>query len=885
MTVEEHTHVALRLLQDRYQRLIELSSDWYWEQDRQYRFTLINGAATVGDFDGQQHIGRTFWEIDAFTVPAPESWDTFRALLHVRASFSSFLTRYEFSQMDNSYVSISGRPLFDAGGRFIGYCGTAKDVTSPIRDDQLLTMQHTVTQLLANSENMEAGLQAVMRHIGEREQWDCGVFRGIDTQHRQLQWRAPEVAAASAIALATLVDRIIANPDALDRRQTPPTELGGTGKMPSAVRSPAGQSMLDGALWIEDTAHVLVQPADDAGNTRLGTLFAFPVFAAGHRIGIFAFASTAIRRLDNQLLQIIDGIGSQVGQFIQREQAERSIRASEERFRSLTEFSSDWYWEQDAQFRFVDVAGKNVDTNQGFIGKTHWDEYFHTEPVDSTWDKHRQRVSAHETFRDLILKRTQRDGSTIYYSLSGRPFFDDRGVFSGYRGIGKDITEQRRADDRIRYMANHDALTALPNRTMFSQLLNLALSSSRRYQRKLAVIFIDLDRFKLINDTLGHEAGDHLLQEVAHRLSATLRSSDVVARLGGDEFVLLVQEIDEPEQAATVARKILSATTRPLLLQGQECRVTASIGISMYPGDADDELSLMKNADIAMYQAKEAGKNNYQFYSAQAKDQTLERLALEASLRRALERGEFELHYQAKLDLHSDRITGVEALLRWQHPDLGAVSPAQFIPLAEETGLIVPIGRWVMKTACQQNMLWQRQGLPPVCMAVNLSARQFADDDLLQDITAALQESGMAGELLELELTESMVMQDHQRTIRTLTAVKAMNVRVAIDDFGVGYSSLAQIKNFPIDTLKVDRSFIRDLPENTEDSAITKAIIAMGKTLNLRIVAEGVETVEQESFLRANLCDETQGFYFSRPVPADQFAALLQAHIATPKNR
>jgi predicted signal transduction protein with EAL and GGDEF domain len=349
-----------------------------------------------------------------------------------------------------------------------------------------------------------------------------------------------------------------------------------------------------------------------------------------------------------------------------------------------------------------------------------------------------------------------------------------------------------------------------------------------------------------------------------------------VARLGGDEFVVLVQEVSETRDVEIVARKVLAALMRPVLIEGQEYRVTASVGIAMYPSDGEDEQSLMKNADIAMYSAKEEGKNTFKFYSAEANVHSFERLALESGLRRGLEHNEFQLHYQAKVDLRSGRITGMEALVRWQHPELGMVPPGQFIPLAEESGLIVPLGRWVLKHACAQNVAWQRQGLPALCVSVNLSARQFADEDLLADIGAALEESGLKPELLELELTESMVMRSPDRALEVLEAVKRMGVRLAIDDFGVGYSSLTHLKRFPIDTLKVDRSFIRDIPQDSEDKAITEAIIAMGKSLNLTVVAEGVETLEQQSFLREHECDEMQGFYFSKPIPGDRFAELLR---------
>jgi diguanylate cyclase (GGDEF)-like protein len=442
--------------------------------------------------------------------------------------------------------------------------------------------------------------------------------------------------------------------------------------------------------------------------------------------------------------------------------------------------------------------------------------------------------------------------------------------------------EKKRADERVLYLATHDGLTDLPNRVMFGQLFEQSIRLARRNGRKCAVLFIDLDRFKLINDSLGHAAGDMLLVEVANRLRGCVRESDVVARLGGDEFVVILGESSDRDEIAAVARKILTALLPPVLLAGHECRTTGSIGIAIYPDDGSDSQTLTKNADIAMYLAKEEGKNDFRFFTAEIRSQSIEQLILETHLRHALELGQFELHYQPKLEVVSGQINGVEALLRWTHPELGNLPPMQFIPLAEETGLIIPIGRWVLKTACAQNMAWQEDGLPAISMAVNLSPRQFLDDNLLTDIDEALASTGMPAHLLQLEITESMVMQNVERAIKLLDEIQSRGVRLAIDDFGTGYSSMSLMKQFPIDTIKIDRSFVRDLENSTQDRAIAKAIINMGKALGLTVVAEGVETTEQDAFLRGHACDELQGYLFSKPVPAAAVPSLLRPVISSP---
>jgi diguanylate cyclase (GGDEF)-like protein len=428
---------------------------------------------------------------------------------------------------------------------------------------------------------------------------------------------------------------------------------------------------------------------------------------------------------------------------------------------------------------------------------------------------------------------------------------------------------------RVEYLAYHDGLTGLPNRGMFSKLLNQSISDAHRYERTLAVAFLDLDRFKQINDSLGHEAGDQLLQDVSVRLRACVRESDTVARLGGDEFVVLLTGLENPAEAAAVAQKLLTIVARPFNLCGQEFRITVSIGISTYPQDGLDEQMLTKNADIAMYQAKALGKNKFQFYSESQDANSLQRISLEASLRAALRCDEFRLVYQAKREIGSGRVNGMEALLRWQHPLLGMLVPKDFIAVAEESGLIVSIGKWVLKSACLQNTAWQGRGIAPLSIAVNLTPRQFYDENLIEDVTSILAATGMSANLLELEITEGLLIHNVDATLRILTALKGLGVRIAIDDFGTCYSTLATLQRFPLDTIKIDRSLIQDIAASDEHSRLADAIIAMGKSIGVTVVAQGVETREQAEYLRTHACDELQGFYFERPLPAEESTKLL----------
>ncbi|NHZ35666.1 bifunctional diguanylate cyclase/phosphodiesterase [Massilia rubra] len=450
-------------------------------------------------------------------------------------------------------------------------------------------------------------------------------------------------------------------------------------------------------------------------------------------------------------------------------------------------------------------------------------------------------------------------------------------VEDGVVAIVRDITERKVAEERIRHMAHHDELTGLPNRSLIRDRLDQAIVQAQRRNRCVAVAFIDLDGFKLVNDGLGHNAGDELLKVVGTRMAACVRREDTLGRFGGDEFIIILpDQPDNPMAVTPVLEKIRQAVTEPILLGGQEVQVSCSMGVVMYPRDGTGPNTLMMNADAAMYRAKEMGNNNFQFYTREMNASVEEKLVLLEGLRGALDDGQFHLLYQPKVDLRSGLIFGVEALIRWEHPEHGVISPLRFIGLAEESGLIVAIGDWVLHTACRQNKAWQDAGLGPVTMSVNVSPRQFEEKRLVERVAAALRESALTPSALELEVTESLIMRDLSQSVEKMRELKAMGISLSIDDFGTGYSSLSALKSFPISTLKIDKSFVRELADNPDDQAIAKAVISLGHMLKLRVIAEGVETEQQCAFLRDNDCDEMQGYLFSRPVPPAQIALLLE---------
>jgi diguanylate cyclase (GGDEF)-like protein/PAS domain S-box-containing protein len=483
-------------------------------------------------------------------------------------------------------------------------------------------------------------------------------------------------------------------------------------------------------------------------------------------------------------------------------------------------------------------------------------------------------IKSGEVFCDVITNR-KKDGTLFHEEKTITPLKDDNGNITHYIATGRDITERINTQERLQYLAHHDILTDLPNRTSFSERLYLEVRRAQRSRQRVAIFFIDLDRFKIINDTLGHDVGDMVLQTTAERLVNNLRASDTVARLGGDEFAILLPEIEAVDEVAMIAEKLLLDLAKPMYLSERELYISASIGISLYPDDSDDPRILVKHADMAMYRAKNMGRNTYEFFSEELSTKAIEHLTLETSLRRALEREEFRLYYQPQVSLRSGKITGVEALLRWEQPGVGLTPPTNFIPILEETGLIVEVGEWVARTACKQLKHWHDAGYA-IRMAINVSSRQFNDERLEERIRAIIDDSGINPAFLELEITESLLMQNPGKTEQTLKQFSDMGIDLAIDDFGVGYSSLSYLRRFPLDTLKIDRAFVNDIISNPDDAAIVNTIIAMAKTLKLAVIAEGVETQEQLDFLKGHHCDTMQGYLFSKPVPPEQIDRLLE---------
>ncbi len=616
-----------------------------------------------------------------------------------------------------------------------------------------------------------------------------------------------------------------------------------------------------------------------------GASAALPLHRRGSVIGVLTLYADAPNAFDqaarNLLLEMVLDIDHALNNFdreAQREQAAAALRDSEQRLRTIIETEPECVKVVDAKGRLIEMNASGLamlEADSLAQAQQHGLSSYILAPYRAAFLALHQRVMAGETgmleFEIEGLKGTRR-----WLETHAAPMHDANGQATMLLGITRDITVRKQAEERIRYLAHFDALTGLPNRAQLDDRARYAISLAQRSKGSVALMFLDLDHFKDINDSLGHSVGDALLVEVARRLRLMLREEDTVSRLGGDEFIFLFHEIDAP-RAARLAQKLLDVVAEPYRIESYDLNVTGSIGVALYPADGPDLETLFKNADAAMYRAKHEGRHGYRFFTTEMQTRSTRHLQLVNAMRQALERGQFRLHYQPQVALRDGRIVGAEALLRWTHPELGVVSPAEFIPAAEDSGLILPIGEWVLRHAVRQARFWIQDGLAPLVMAVNLSAVQFRHPDLPELVTRILEEESLAPEYLELELTEGVALHDPQGAITMMNQLHERGVRMSIDDFGTGYSSLAHLKKFKVYKLKIDQSFVRDISTDAEDRAIVGAVVHMASSLGLQTIAEGVETAGQLTFLHQQGCDEVQGYFFSRPLPTDQFEQFVRS--------
>ncbi len=866
-------------LGDQLEDLLRLGTDWVWQQDRELRITDLIGKTPDGadyrDADTTADlIGKTLSEI-GLRAHDPDAYQAYLAAVDARRPFHDLVVYRTLPNGKRCYVSVSGVPMFDSRRSWLGYRGIGRDISHCVSQQEELLRLQTVLDALPDPVVVAEYDTARLVFVNDTACRRLGLPRDelLKIPGHVLARRSPE-------ELADIYAETLARgPEGLT---TPPlmlvsidgsrrgwwqshwraVDIGNRIYVITVSRDVTQRLLAEQAAQRAQRMYAVLSATNEAimRERSIEALYQ-QVCDIAVREGHFAGASILIPAPDSPNVRVVAHSG--IGEDYLR-QAKIALDPSRPEGQGLV----------GSAFR---------------TGQTQVSNDFLADPRTRQWHTLAERAQAKAVATVPIMRGDTAVG-VLYLAAVERRAFDGETVGLLERmaaNIGFALAnleheaERKHAEERIQYLATHDSLTGLPNRVLFSQLLNQALQAAHQEQRKLALMFVDLDRFKLVNDTLGHEAGDLLLKELSARLRQTVRTNDVVARLGGDEFVILLRDMHSLEDTEIVARKVLNAAISPVIILGQECRVSASIGISLFPDHGRDEHALMKHADIAMYAAKEEGKNTFQIYSPQLRAESLERLSLESALRTALEEDQFVLYYQSKLDLNSKRITGVEALLRWQHPELGVIAPGQFMSLAEEMGITIPLGRWVLKTACHQSIAWQREGLPPIPLSVNLSPRQFADEALLDDVRDALQSSGLPAHLLELEITETVLVEAGMRALHILKALKEIGVRIAMDDFGGGYASLAQIRPFPLDAIKVDRAFIRGLANSPQGVGITQSIIAMAKTLRLEVVAKGVETQEQEDILRRIACDQSQGFYFAPPAPAQEFAELLRRHSPT----
>ena len=850
--------------------IIDALPDYIYVKDREGRYQLANTAwYRARRVQPDELPGKTVFDIfPASVAQRLHEQDEF-VLRHggpVLEHEQPILLLSDDGVRAQGWSSATKVAMRDDRGTITGVVGISRDITARRRMERERTMEHAAARVLSESRGVEETMPRLMRTICEAMGWSYAARWVWDP-------------ALSNLRRADFWCEI--EPHFGDDWnywcELGPEQIGGLVQRAWHDQRPTWLSNIDEVGTFRRRESCL----------KLGfrSAYAFPILAHDERVGVMEFFGRDIREPDDSTLQVTAAIANQIGQFIRRKQAEEALQESEQQLRAMFENAEVGIAITGLDMRYLRVNDKfcslmgyareellAMATSDVNLAENH-ERMKHTR---------RQMVSERVVSTTVEKQLVRKDRSLVWVSMAVSLVRTIDGSPRYFMSVVQDISESKRAaaalkesEEQFRQLAHYDILTKLPNRALFYDRLAHSLAQAKRNNWALAVLFIDVDRFKHVNDTFGHSAGDQLLKQISRRLSGCVRSGDTVGRLSGDEFAVVLEHLAAAEDAAAVAKKIVNVLNTPFQLEGAELFVTASIGITVFPSDSTEQDTLIRNADVAMYRAKDRGRNNYQFYTPEMNRRTREMLSMESELRRALERDELVLHFQPKVSLLTGRITGVEALLRWRHPERGLVPPMDFIPLLEETGLIVQAGDWVLRAVCRQLQQWAAAGVPAVPVAINLSPRQFLAPDLAQNIRHVLDENGIDAALLEVEITESSVMPSPEEAIRTLEYLESLGVQSAIDDFGTGYSSLSHLKRFPLRALKIDRSFVRDITTDLDDAAITQAVISMAHSLGLKVVAEGVETEAQLAFLVRYGCDEVQGYLFSRPVPGEECGVLL----------
>ncbi|MEO1132024.1 MAG: EAL domain-containing protein [Cyanobacteria bacterium J06639_1] len=752
------------------------------------------------------------------------------------------------------WLATTKSPIRNDRGEIVGVLGITTDITHSRTLEARMKLLRSTTLDLEAAPDFAAAVAVAVRRLCQAIGWEYGEA-----------W-LPD---ANDTSLTALASAWYAPDERLDAFSTPSQSV----QIPIGTGLPGQAYVIRRAVWVEDITadpDALFLRAQAALAAGFRACFSVPILVSDRPIAVLCFFHAELHPRDKALLEFVNTLCAQLGSILQRKYADAALREAERQYRSIFEHANEGIYRvsrvgniEIANPKMVEILGyssaEELLASIADIGS----QYYVDADTDRLWDE----LAVEGTIRRREAQVYKRDGTIAWIAENLRPIQDAEGQVIAYEGRVEDITSRKDDQAMFEAMLYQDTLTELPNRTIFNTWLTSEIGRAARLKEQVGLLFLDLDRFKTINDSLGHIVGDELLMDMAQRLRQCVGKDDKLARWGGDEFTILVPEVTDIAQIEQLAARAIEAFARPFEYANQELHITCSIGAAIFPLHGQTPQALLKNADTALFQAKEQGRNMYQIYTSAMNAQASERLMLENKLRQAIARDELELHYQPQLDVKSDRVSGVEALVRWEHPELGRLSPGVFIPIAEETGLIVPIGEWVLRTACQQVQAWHEQGMPLLRVAVNLSARQFQQSDLVQTVADVLAETQLAPEYLELEITESIAMLDIDLTIRVLKEMREMGVQISIDDFGTGYSSISYLRQFPFDTLKIDQSFIRDVTDNDSAAAIAEAVITLGQGLDLCVLAEGVETREQLEFLRSRDCDVIQGYWFSRPLP------------------